>query len=254
MDIQTWRARLGIFNSSSRHRASPHKKSSTALSCALSGLFKLLGFSWSLLQKLYDAFISVIILIIVLLHIWLCLCSHHLRNGNKRSTVQSLKLFLSPSMIFSVHFISLIVRALLLQSGSVESNPGPAPKLFSFCTWNVDSLLARDGIKKSYIECLQSSHDVDIFACCESYLNSTNQNVEDLQISGFSQIPFRSDCNQPGRAKGGVCLYYKESLPIKRRPDLELLDECICAEINRKKIIYIVSYRSPSHPSEVFDD
>ena len=56
------------------------------------------------------------------------------------------------------------------------------------------------------------------------------------------------------RPRGGVCFYYKDNLPIKRRTDLELLGETICAEIslNRKKIIYILSYSSHSQNSAEF--
>ena len=42
----------------------------------------------------------------------------------------------------------------------------------------------------------------------------------------------------------GVCLYFKESLPIKERRDLEILPETIAAEIklNRKKVFFVLSY------------
>jgi len=159
------------------------------------------------------------------------------------------------SKILIAAFISLIIFSLLFQSGSVELNPGPPPKLFSFCTWNVDSLLARDSIKKSYIECIQSVQNVDIFSCCETYLTDKISD-EELEIDGFSQSPLRADCKQAGRPRGGVCLYYKESLPLKRREDIELTSECIVAEINlkRKKIIYMVSYRSPNQTAMEFED
>ena len=53
---------------------------------------------------------------------------------------------------------------------------------------------------------------------------------EDICIGGFSTEPFRSD-KPINTRNGGVCLYYKENLPIKRRADLELLNEIIVAEI-----------------------
>ena len=69
-----------------------------------------------------------------------------------------------------------------------------------------------------------------------------------MTIEGFHDLPFRSDCKRIGKAQGGVCLYYKDTFPIKRRTDLELMDESIVVEINlnRKQIIYLLSYRSPS--------
>ena len=50
---------------------------------------------------------------------------------------------------------------------------------------------------------------------------------------------------------GGVCLYYKESLPIKERTDLETLPETIVAEIklNRNKIFLVLSYCHPNIPN-----
>ena len=127
----------------------------------------------------------------------------------------------------------------------------------SFICWNVDSLLARDKVKKSLIESIQSTNNFDMFGICETYLTDKIQD-SDLDLEGFAKNPMRADYKPPNpqsRPRGGVCLYYKESLPIKRRPDLELLDETICAEISlkRKKIIYIVSYRSPSQTTAEFN-
>ena len=54
---------------------------------------------------------------------------------------------------------------------------------------------------------------------------------QDILINGFSPDPFRSDKDSDTR-NGGVFLYFKESLPIKERYDLEILPETIVAEIN----------------------
>ena len=53
---------------------------------------------------------------------------------------------------------------------------------------------------------------------------------------------------------GGVCLYYKESLPIKERCALEILPETIVAGIkfNRKKIFIVHSYCHPKMPNNEF--
>ena len=65
---------------------------------------------------------------------------------------------------------------------------------------------------------------------------------------------FRND--HPGDSKiGGVCMYFREGLPIQRRKDIELLPEIIVADIKigRKKIFIITVYRSPSQNSEQFE-
>ena len=74
-----------------------------------------------------------------------------------------------------------------------------------------------------------------------------NISNQDILINGFSPDPFRSDKDSDTR-NGGVCLYFKESLPIKERCDLEILPETIVAEIklNRKKVFIVLSYRHPN--------
>ena len=60
-------------------------------------------------------------------------------------------------------------KLLLVTFGTIERNPGPNNHL-KFGTWNIDSLLTRDEIKKSMIEGLDSCHKFDIFGVCETYL------------------------------------------------------------------------------------
>ena len=81
---------------------------------------------------------------------------------------------------------------------------------------------------------------------CESLLNKDIPN-DDIYTSGFSPEPFRADKPENSR-NGGVCLYFKDNLPIHERPDLETLPETIVAEIklNRKKIFFILSYCHPN--------
>ena len=116
--------------------------------------------------------------------------------------------------------------------------------------------MARDGCKLAAIESLDSINNFDILGICESYLNDSVPN-SDIELSGFAPEPLRADCNdQNGRPKGGVCLYYKDHIPIKHRPELQLLEECIVAEITikHKKFFYILAYRSPSQSCEIFQD
>ena len=81
---------------------------------------------------------------------------------------------------------------------------------------------------------------------CESLLNKDTSD-DDIFITGFSPEPFRADKSENIR-NGGVCLYFKESLPIKERHDLETLPETIFAEIkfNTKKIFFDLSYCHPN--------
>ena len=66
-----------------------------------------------------------------------------------------------------------------------------------------------------------------------------------IQINGFSLL--RAD--YPNNIKrGGVCIYFKESLPSIKRNDLTNLKDCLVTEINvnNEKCFFTCLYRSPS--------
>ena len=87
--------------------------------------------------------------------------------------------------------------------------------------WNLDSLPARDYSRIPIVESVHAVHNFDIFAVCESSLNELIPD-ESVSIHCFTPAPFRADKCLTAH-DGGVCLYFKESLPIKRRVELELL-------------------------------
>jgi len=94
---------------------------------------------------------------------------------------------------------------------------------------------------------------LDIFAISESFLNAKSIE-EDLVIHGFYNKPIRVD--SPGsntHPKGGVCVYYRDHIPLKHRVDLQTTPETIVCEINldrNKKLFFIVAYRSPSQDTD----
>ena len=151
--------------------------------------------------------------------------------------------FVSFEDVFSLNF-------LLLLSGDIETNPGPhTDNCLKFFHWYLNSICARDNIKISLIEAYNSIHRFDVIALSKSMVNSSISN-EDIFIEGFSKEIYRND-HLSNTKKGGVCLYFREGLPIKRRTDLELVQEMIVTEITiaRKKIFFITVYRSPSQNS-----
>ena len=104
------------------------------------------------------------------------------------------------------------------------------------CHWNLNSILAHNKIKISLLEAYDTIYHNDIIALTETQLN---QRISDdkILINGFSGKPFQKD-DPSGDRYRGICVYYKENLPIKRRSDLEmLLAEGIVTEIvlSRKK-------------------
>ena len=153
-----------------------------------------------------------------------------------------------PEKFNNLIFFVSVLQVLLFISGTVKLNPGPVSpqKKLSFAVWNLDSLPARDFARIPLIESLQNINDFDMFGVCESMLTSNILN-EDIYINGFSPEPFRSDKGLNTR-NGGVCLYFKESLPIKEKRDLEIIPETIVAEIKliRKKIFVVLSYCHPN--------
>ena len=93
----------------------------------------------------------------------------------------------------------------------------------------------------------------DIIALSETITNNSVP-YEDIFIEGFSKEISRSD-HPSGDKRGGVCIYFKESLPIKCRKDLESMQEAVVTEIilRRKKIFFVAIYRSPNQSGEEFD-
>ena len=128
---------------------------------------------------------------------------------------------------------------------------GPIHNSLKFCHWNLNSILARDKTKITLTEAYNSIFHYDLFA--ESLLNESVEN-NDLFIEGFSKEIFRND-HPSGNKVGGVCLFFKQNIPIKRRQDLELIQETIVTEISLgwKKIFFVVVYRSPNQSSEEFN-
>ena len=83
----------------------------------------------------------------------------------------------------------------------------------------------------------------DFMCLSETYLDSSKPDGL-LEIDGYNLV--RAD--HPNNIKrGGVCIYYKESLPV-RVISLSYLKEALLLEItyNNKKVILSVIYRSPS--------
>ena len=245
IEIKAWRSKIGLFNCCLTRPSLPLSKQPPAR------LFFLLMQLLKLLSRVEAIALSIIVhislFLILISHIFLVYVSAPAPAKRKYKHKYLLPLWnlpwLSTELVLLNVAFSIVSRVLLFRSGNVELNPGPPPRLLSFSTWNIDSLAS----KRPFIDALQSTHDFDLFGVCETYLNDKTSD-EAILVDCFPDPPFRSDCKSLGRAKGGVCLYYKDSIPLKRRSDLELMDETIVAEINlnRKKIIYLLSYRSPN--------
>ena len=134
---------------------------------------------------------------------------------------------------------------LILMANDIELNPGPPqPNQFlSFMNWNLNSLVKENFARVDLIEAHNTLFDYDLISVCETNLNDSIV-IPDPFLKDYNFI----SANHPGNvSRGGVGLFYKESLPVVHRRDLSF-DECIVIELKfgRKKIFFTVLYRSPA--------
>ena len=156
-----------------------------------------------------------------------------------------------------IFFNTFFNFSLLIRCGDIETNPGPNNLLgqsFSVCQWNLNGIAAHNYVKLSMLEAYNAVYKYDVICLSETFLDSSHSNDDQsLNFQGYKMI--RAD--HPNNTKhGGVCMYYKEHLPLKIRSDISTLKECLVVEIkvNRQKIFISCIYRSPSQSSDEFDD
>ena len=150
-------------------------------------------------------------------------------------------------------FVILYFCYILLTHGDIEVNPGPkknSSTSFSFCHWNLNSLIAHNYIKLSSLQAYNSVYKHDVICLSETYLdNSVSSDESDLNFPGYKLV--RADYPRNFK-RGGVCIYFKESLSICF---LDVLDECLLCELSykNKKCFIATLYRSPSQSREEFE-
>ena len=114
-------------------------------------------------------------------------------------------------------FLSLLTVLyifLFLQShGDIELNPGPRKtkeNTISVCHWNLNNISAHNFLKLSQLKAYISTYKHDFICLSETYLDSsTPENL--IDIEGYNLV--RAD-HQDNNKRGGVCIYYIESLPV----------------------------------------
>ena len=155
-------------------------------------------------------------------------------------------------LLISVVLLCLYIQNfLLLKSGDIESNPRPhKSSTLKFCHWNFNGLAAHEFTKLFLLEGYINVNDIDIICLWEIFLDSSIP-VDDkrLRIPGYSMM--RAD-HPSNTIRGGVCLYYKEHLPIIWRDDISNLQECLVTEITvkNKRCFLSCLHRSPSQNHE----
>ena len=154
-------------------------------------------------------------------------------------------------MFFCPLLLILISVILLLLSGDIEKNPGPNPDYlssFSFCHWNLNSIAAHNFIKMSLLQVYNAINRFDIICLSETYLdNSYHTDDDQLTFTGYNLI--RAD-NPNNIKRGGVCIYHRDSLPVKVI-NSNVLNECLVCELSfgSQRICLVSIYRTPSQSS-----
>ena len=102
------------------------------------------------------------------------------------------------------------------------------------------------------IEAYKSVYNYDLITTVKSHLDSSYKESK-LGLNGYS---FTKQNHPLNTKRGGVRLYFKETLPIKEHPDLALLPVCIVCgiKIKRNNIFIAVIYRSPSQKHDEFQN
>ena len=134
----------------------------------------------------------------------------------------------------------------------MEINQGLKQSSLSFCHWNLNGVAAHEFIKVSLLQGYITERDLDI-CLSETFLNSSLDSEDGwLKIEGYNLI--RSD--QPsGSKKGGVCVYYKEHIPLLRRYDLCTLSNCLVTKFvwkSKSASLPVITDHQTQHELENF--
>ena len=147
----------------------------------------------------------------------------------------------------------MYIFVLLRRHGDIELNPGPSKSkgnTVSVCHWNLNSITAHDFSKLTQLKAYISTYKYDFICLSKTFLDSsTPDNLVDIQ--GYNLV--RTD-HLDNTKRGGVCIYYKESLPV-RVINLPYFKEALVLDMsfNIQKVIVSVIYRSLGQNSNQFE-
>ena len=80
------------------------------------------------------------------------------------------------------------------------------------CHWNLNGIAAHNFFKATLLEAMVTTHEYDIICLSETFLDSSFNSLDDpINIEGYNLL--RADHSNDSEW-GGVCMYFKEHLPI----------------------------------------
>ena len=144
--------------------------------------------------------------------LWYNVSSHKLHSKILRNCIMRYLYF------FEICIFILTIKGFLIRCGDIEVNPGPIDlnkQLLTISHWNLNGIAANNFAKISLLEAYNAVHDFDIICISETFLDSSYSNDDvRLALNGYNLI--RSD-NINNTKRGGVCIYFKEHLPLTKR-------------------------------------
>lgn len=162
--------------------------------------------------------------------------------------------------------IGLYIFSLIYRAGDVDLNLGPTSYISDLSDYRTDQ--GDPSISRRYkdmvsFSCLNVQNrrqkvdiveaELDIILLTETWVNSSIADGN-VVLTSYKQ-PYRKD-REDGRLGGGVIIYVKESIPSKRRIDLEIPNlERILVEltVNKSNILFGLFYRPPDSNPGMWD-
>ena len=238
VNLQQYRGAVGAFNSRFNHNNIQNSAFHRKLNVSS------IASAYVAIRINFCTFLSVISF---------CLIVVFRKNIKTISLLATKTLFIYMLSTYLFHVWLYFIRT--KRSGDIEPNPGPKPNCcqsFSICHWNLNGVSAHNLIKLSLLKPGIVIHKFDVVCLSETYLNATISNDHDsLEVPGYNL--FRED--HPSNTKrGGVCIYYRNSLPLKIL-GIHYLQECINFEImiGGKICRFVSLYCSPNQPQDDFE-
>ena len=128
------------------------------------------------------------------------------------------------------HWLPII---LIFLTNDVDLNPGPQfqNNFYNFMSWNVNSSGKYNFQRVCLIEAHNSIFNYDLISICETSLNDSR--IPETLLNGYMFVPVTNPANI---RRGGVGLFYKNSLPVIARDDWSFKESIVVElKFGRKK-------------------
>ena len=123
-----------------------------------------------------------------------------------------------------------------------------------FFHWKINGLAAHGFTKPPLIETYNATSSFDIVPLSETFLDSIIPSDDNrINVAGCSLL--RAD-HPSNMKREGVCIYYKDCLPLIKKDYITDLKECLVTEItvDNKKWFFMCLHRSPRQNCDQFSD